>query len=377
MPLKHICVMSEFFPPYVGGGQIHALEIIKNLKGTYRFDIITNALDGLPSSESSEGFIIHRVGVSGKVDSFSRRLKYIRAAKRLALQLHEKDPFDLIHAHVFAGSLAGYYFGKKANLLIINTVHGVYLHDPDTGFLKRILQKYVVKRKYSKTIAVSQITKGQLLELGVDPDSIQVIYNGVDPSLFENQHDHQGDVFTVVYVGRLWRIKGIHLLVEAAASIVKERNDVRFLLVGDGPERQELEAKIVRNNLSNFVTITGFQDYAKIPGILKEADLFVLPSLMEGMPNSILEAMAARVPVVATKVGGVPEIVTHMQNGILIEPNSVEQLANAIITVIDDADLRNRLAEAGHKMINERFKWSDTAAQVSQLYEKVMDSHRS
>jgi glycosyltransferase involved in cell wall biosynthesis len=184
------------------------------------------------------------------------------------------------------------------------------------------------------------------------------------------------DSFIFGTMARFVPVKGLHLIIEAFARLVaqeQESSPYRLVLVGDGPERARLEELAVRLNLSRLLRFTGFRQ--DIPACLHAFDVFVHSSLYEGMGYTIIEAMAAKAPVVATNVGGVKEIVFPDQTGVLIEPNSVTALVQAMEKLAVDADLRSRLAEAALHNVEQTFTISQMAKQTLALYRKLLAMH--
>jgi starch synthase (maltosyl-transferring) len=207
----------------------------------------------------------------------------------------------------------------------------------------------------------------------LDPDRLVVIPNGVDPSLFDQAQPADRaslnvpkGAFLTLYVGRFDPQKGLDVLLEAAARVAVARPDWHLALAGDGPERDRLRhLAAAKPALDGRVHWLGQRD--DVPSLLKAAALLVLPSLWEGMPNVVLEAMAARTAVVATAVEGTEDLVTPGKTGWLVPPGESEPLAEALVAAATNTELRDRFAQAARRRVEAEF----TPERVVQAYERL------
>ena len=195
-------------------------------------------------------------------------------------------------------------------------------------------------------------------------EQYRVIHNGIDTAKFDVARDPVHG--RVVAVGRLARQKRPDLVVLAASRLLQRRNDFEVLLVGEGPERRAVERLVDELGLSANVKLLGNRD--DVPDLLATAETALLASDYEGCPLSVLEAMAAGVPVVATRVGGVPEIVADGETGLLVEPGQPDALAAAIGSVLEDPSLRYSLGREGQRVARERFTRERMSADLAELY---------
>jgi N-acetyl-alpha-D-glucosaminyl L-malate synthase BshA len=267
--------------------------------------------------------------------------------------------FDIIHAHYalpqgFLGLLLKYF--KRRPLII--TVHGSDitllaknpLAGPIIGF---------VLGKADRVVAVSSFLKDEVKELGVPEEKIEVIYGGVAVS--EDMEPFEPAGRAVTFIGSLVPQKGVDVLIEAFKEVKTE--DATLVIVGDGPERKRLEA-MAPDNIQFLGRRKG------IKNVLEKSDLLVLPSKEEGFGLVLLEAMAAGVPVVATNVGGIGEIVEDGQSGILVEKDNPEQLAEAIDRVLQVGELAKTLVENGLEKA-KGFTWKKMGGEIDGLYAKL------
>ncbi len=206
-------------------------------------------------------------------------------------------------------------------------------------------------------------------------DKLHIVHCGVDPAAFEPRV-HAGRGTRLLYVGRLAAVKGLPVLLDAVAGLAKTSQGesslgvnvevargnlapgsagVTLTVVGDGPDRAWLEGRAVELGIADRVEFVGFQSQAQVRGRLAETDVFVMSSFAEGVPVVLMEAMAAGVPPVATRIAGVAELVEHEHSGLLVPPGDVDALSDAMTRLIDDADLRNRFALAGRAKVEAEF----------------------
>lgn len=175
-------------------------------------------------------------------------------------------------------------------------------------------------------------------------------------------------------VARLNRLKGIEYFLQAAAAMGKRSYDARFLIVGDGQHKQELEQLAIQLGLGKRVVFTGFR--LDVPEVLSALTISVLPSLSEGLSNSLLESMAAGVPVVATNVGGNPEAVEDGVTGIIVPPRDAHALARAMALLLENPDLGSEFGEAGRRRVTQRFSLAQMVRETESLYLRLLERKR-
>jgi glycosyltransferase involved in cell wall biosynthesis len=255
----------------------------------------------------------------------------------------------------------------------------------DTGDHLTRLQKAMQKwacRAADHVLVNAQAIRTVLVEQGYDPSRISVIPNGIDLSQFGDRARTKAvreglrlppTAPVVAVFSRLNRLKGIEYFLEAAAVLAKRFEEVRFLIVGDSISqlyRDELEALARSLGLADRVLFTGFR--GDVPALLSEVSVSVLPSLSEGLSNVVLEAMAAGVPVVATSVGGTPEMVEDGVTGLLVPPRDARALAEAIGSLLADPLRGRSIGDAGRRRVAERFSLEATVHATAQLYERLL-----
>jgi len=210
-------------------------------------------------------------------------------------------------------------------------------------------------------------------------DKVAVIYNGIDindlPAV--NKQDklkqlniNPGTDVIIGTVARLHKQKGMEYFIDAAAGVLQKKNNVKFIIVGDGPDRQKLENKVTDSNLQDKVYFTGYRNDSS--ELISVFDIFVLPSLWEGTPNVVLEAMGYGIPVISTDTGGVSEIITDNQNGLLAPPGNSAMLAGKILELLSNPQLLQKLSASGKQAVIDKFSMKKMITQTQLLYNPML-----
>jgi sugar transferase (PEP-CTERM/EpsH1 system associated) len=284
----------------------------------------------------------------------------------------------ILHTWMFHANFVGRIVGRLARVpIVVTSRRNVNIG----GTLREFLNRWTA-RLGDRVIAVCEMARQAEIERArVSPDKVVTIYNGVDTNEFaalaaraavrgRRAFGIPAGAPLVGAVGRLHRQKGFADLITALAQVREHLPAVWLLLVGDGDLRGDLEAHAQALGLSEVVAFAGLR--TDIPEILAGLDLFALPSLWEGLPNVVLEAMAAGLPVAATAVGGTPEVVVDGITGILIPPQDPEVLAQAITRLLRDPGLRYRMGQAGRERVAQRFTVERMVEQTERLYERLL-----
>ena len=305
-----------------------------------------------------------------KLFSFQGFFQLLRLATFL-----RRGSFDVLHAHDLPANLVGVPAGWLAGTPIIISSRR-YLADLDwcSTWKNRIIS--AIYRLSHYVVVNSNVICDLLVRRdGVKKEKIRVLYNAVNAERFANCRHNSREILgaegerskrIAVVANMHCRVKGHACLLAAAEKICREFPEVRFVLIGDGRERPALEEQArVAGLRQNFLFLGARKD---VPELLSCCDMSVLPSESEGMPNSVLEAMAAGLAMVATSVGGVPEIITNEVSGLLVPPNDPQALSAAILRLLRDDELRQRLAAAGQESVIARFGFSRLVEKLENLY---------
>lgn len=287
---------------------------------------------------------------------------------------------DVIHAHGYKANVYGHRVARKKQLPAIATCHNWPGTPWELRFYYHVLDRLAL-RSFDHVVAVSEAVRDSLRLFGMPGRKISVIYNGVDVSQYgqpgiDSASRRQSDgPINIGYVGRLDMQKGLDPLLLAVAPLLRERPELKLTLIGDGPAREQLRALANQLRVEDKVIFAGQRQ--DMPAVYASLDLFVLPSLREGMPMTVLEALAAGRPVIATDVGAIPKVVINGETGLLVKAGDVDGLRNAILKLLSDASLAARLAKNGRAHVT-RFFSADTMAQAYMgVYRQMLANPRS
>ena len=209
----------------------------------------------------------------------------------------------------------------------------------------------------------------------MDPHKVRVVGNGVDEKRFLPKQNAPKARY-ILYTGRLDLRKGLFDLIECGRSICKKYPDVSFFIPGKGNLSYKLQKKVKELGLQERFKFLGFVDREKLIQLYQNASIYVLPSRYEGLPTVLLEAMSCGLPVVATAVGGTPEVISSGKNGILIRPKSPNEIADAISMLLDNEELRRKIGVAARKTIEERYTWDIISDKILKCYESLLETNR-
>jgi len=299
------------------------------------------------------------------------------ATGALAALLTDLRP-DVIHNHMYRAELVGtraaIALGEvgRPRPYIVSTVHSSRIRSEEDRYVLRLLTP-----RMDRLIAVSRSIAEKLRHEGRDTAPISLIHNGVDLSRYDQQepcctlreeYDLPADGPIVGVVARLEPEKGHPTLLEAWPLVVAAVPDATLLVVGEGSRREALEAMALELGVADRVVFTGRRD--DMPAVTAALDVAVLPSYREALGLSVLEAMALSRPVVASNVGGIPEMIDDGRTGLLVPPHDAEALAAAIIRLLRDHPLADTLARAGHDLVHQRFCIELMVRAVEDIYDE-------
>jgi len=347
------------------GGQRQSLFLAKELiKRSYPFRLYVQPGSPLHKKALDAGLPAIALKMRGETDAWAI-LRLAGSMKRFGCRL--------IHCHdahsVAVGSAAASL--ARVPLRVIS-------RNVDFPIKKNFLSQMKYTKNIDVIIAVSQGIKKVLEDGGIDPGLIKVIPDGIDYSPFEEAASSQylrrelnfePDDFLVGIVAHLADHKGHKYLIKATEILKEKAPRIKVIIVGEGPLRMELDKLVKRTHVEEMVFFLGFRE--DIPNILASLDLFVLSSYLEGMGSSILDAMASRLPVVATRTGGIPEVVVNGETGLLVPPMSPAALAKAILRVYENRELGDRLGQKGYEVVHQKFSAEAMATKVISEYERI------
>ncbi|MFP4303501.1 MAG: glycosyltransferase family 4 protein [Rhodosalinus sp.] len=241
------------------------------------------------------------------------------------------------------------------------------LHGPDVFFEAHRwrLDVKIAEARFVACISAFCRSQAMLFSAPEAWPKLHIVHCAVDPDRYAAGGR---DGCSLLFVGRLSAAKGVPVLLDAMAELAVSHPGARLALIGDGPDRAALQAHAVRAGLSDRVTFAGYRDERGVAEALAGADIFVLPSFAEGLPVVLMEALAARCAVVTTRIAGIPELVRDGETGLIVPPGEAGALAGALGRLLDDAPLRQRLAEAGRAAVEAEFNLAHEPAKLACLF---------
>ncbi len=294
---------------------------------------------------------------------------------------------SLIHAHFGPGGILAADLAGSLQVPLIVTFHGFDVTVRDELLRKRSMlgRRYVQQRKglnkkAAHFIAVSEFIRQQALKKGIREDKIAVHYTGIDTDRFNLDRSRERDN-TVLYVGRLVEKKGVQDAVEAMALVQEKRPEAKFVIVGDGPLRESLEAKAAAA-LKNYAFL-GRKTPAEIVTLMQSSKVFLAPSIIakdgdaEGLGMVFLEAQACGLPVVSTLSGGIPEAVSDGRTGYLAHEHDINGLAQAVSALLNDRNGSRGFSEAAREWVLKRFDLKKQTVKLESLYANVIERNES
>ena len=275
---------------------------------------------------------------------------------------------DIVHTHLYSTKYVLLPVVINRVPVRVHTVHSIALKE--LGRLDILVQKIAYRIYKFIPVGISDFVKDSIEKL-YGLKSIPLIYNGINTTTYRvNVKREDDDVIRLINVARFSRVKNHDMLLDAFKIVVDTCQNVKLILVGDGELREEIEKKISFYNLFNKVELMGVRE--DVPDLLAKSDIFVLSSSYEGLPLTVLEAMAAGLPIVSTRVGGVPDIVHNNINGILAEPENPQALAEGIMHLIKNDTLREQMSKKS-RMLVDKYDISNTQRAYEELYLKIYE----
>jgi len=313
------------------------------------------------------------------------RVRYNKFSTGIVIYLYrlmKRKHIHIVRTHRYRSNLYGRFAAFLARVpVIIASVHDNYRTDKRLG--RRIINR-ILSKITDKIVAVSEDIKKDIVKYDkIDPSKILIIPNGIDTERFSLDRNAAGlrkefslkdNDIILGFVGRIVHAKGLEYLIDALSHLGKEFKNMKLLIIGEGYLLDGLHEKSKRENIHDRIIFTGRR--RDIPDILSCFDIFVMPSIAEGLPNALLEAMAMGKPIVATTVGGIPEVIKNGFNGLLVPPGDPVTLAAAIKELLDDRQLAARMGQAARDLVVTRYSIKETAQKWQSLYLSVLKEKR-
>jgi glycosyltransferase involved in cell wall biosynthesis len=390
--MKILVLTWEFPPRIIGGIARHVAELYPELQQLgHEIHLLTVQFgDALPQ-ECVDGIEVHRIAV-GEGQNFLQWIGKMNEALGhyggyLIESQHDNVPFDLVHAHDWLVGDAAIALKNRFQLPLISTIHAT--EQGRNNGLYSDLQRYVNQKEtwliYEswRIIVCTNYMKRELQQAFQAPaDKLDVIFNGIypekkriDPTIDRiafRQRFAEAHEKIVYYVGRITYEKGIRQLIDAAPQVIRElKGDIKFVLIGGGnTETLQQQAKAL--GIFDRCLFTGFMPDNELDQFQTIANCAVFPSLYEPFGIVALESFAAKVPVVVSDTGGMPEVVQHGKTGVITQVNNPDSIAWGILEVLRNPDYSQMLVENAYADLQVRFRWSKLAVQTAEVYARVI-----
>ena len=301
---------------------------------------------------------------------------------RLGRYLRQQAP-DVIHTHKYKDNVLGCSAAVVARIpVVVRTVHGITEPFSGKAYVRMmgydLIDRIFTSFRVNKLIAVSANIESVLCRM-YDSDKVIRILNGINLDKVQSLVPRMvvreslgidGDAYVIGTVGRLTAVKGHETLLQVVSSLKMTMRNFKCLIVGDGPLMQRLIRLLRDLNIEKEVILAGQRH--DVYDLIQCMDLFVLPSLHEGIPMVLLEALALKRPVVASRVGGIPEVVTHGRTGLLVEPGNIAELTSAVTQVVNDKSYGESLGQAGRLRVEEEFSATLMVQRTVSLYSSLV-----
>ncbi len=297
------------------------------------------------------------------------------------IKLFKNNKVDIVHTHGWATLLPGFVSAKLSEVpIVINGEHGILIADKK----RRVIAQKLLFQMVDCNLTVSKDLVSRISRIfNIDKDNFYPIINGVNLLNFQKRSDVirqkiRSEIgvgkngFLVGSVGRIVPVKRYDLLIDAIELLLREGSDVYLTIIGDGPLKTALQNRIAQKELENRVFLLGRKE--NVADFLTAMDIFVLSSDFEGISNTILEAMTSSLPIVATRVGGTPEIVDDNRTGLLCEPNDINSLASSLARLITDNNLREKMGLEARQDVEARFSLNRMVREYEDIYLKLAKS---
>ena len=384
--MAKICLVTHFFPPHIGGIEKVADEQCKRLaKLGYQVSVLTSKTckqnerhaEGIKVFSYSILNIAERVGIPYPFLSFKAYKNFAEVIKKC----------DIVHAHghAYLSSYIACKVAEKYKKPFILTQHNTFIDYQSWLNIVEHVNDWTVGRVVLKcsdrVIVVSRKTMEYVLKLGADMSKTSVMHNGVDTDFFhpmnrEESRDKLGlpkNRTLILTIRRLVYKNGLDTFIESASLLTRDYPDLLFIVIGKGPNRKLIEKRVREFGIGDNIRLAGFVPEKLLPLYYNAADYFVIPSSSgEGLPLVLLEAMACGLPVIATSVGGTPEIIKDMKNGVLVPPRNPKALAETISKFLSNKELGLAIGKEARNTVEDKFTWEENVRRLQNVYDEFL-----
>lgn len=389
-----IGTVIPWFPSHVSGEKLLGIFYYRQAKKLvemgHEIFIITIQRPNMPKFEIMDGISVYRFP-SYTISKIRYEIPHFPKLTQIIKKVCNEHKLDVLEffSQDFLTSIPALYIKKKINIPITVTVNGLpgiswFSGDriiDGVGYVyTNLIGKEIIKAADGVRLLSSSLYD-DLLKFGVDGGRMRAICMGIDTTIFHpyyNGYDvrkelriKEDDVF-VLFVGRLIKMKGTEYLIEAVRDLVPKYGNLKLVMVGDGDAREENErmARSIKGN----VIFTGYR--SDTYRFMCASDIVVLPSMCEGCPNVVLEAMACGTPVIASRVGAVPDVIQNGKTGIIIEWKNIDELKRALTQLVEDPSLTEKMGERARERIEKEFTWDAICKKLEGFYQETIETYK-
>lgn len=382
-----------WFPSHASGEKLLGIFYYRQAKKLvemgHEIFIITIQRPNMPKFEIMDGVSVYRFP-SYTISKIGYEIPHFLKLTQIIKKVYNEHKLDVLEfaTQDFLTSIPALYIKKWINVPIIVTVNGLpgiswfsgnRIVDGVGYVYTNLIGKRIIKAADGVRLLSSSLY-GDLLKFGVDGGKMKTIHRGVDITVFHPYYDEydvrkeleikEDDIF-VLFVGRLIKMKGIEYLIRAIKDLIPLYSNLKLVIVGDGDAQEENER--MASSIKENVMFTGYRNDTY--RFMCAADIAVLPSLCEGCPNIVLEAMACGTPVIASRVGAVQDIIENDETGIIVEPKDVEGLKKTLVRLMEDRELAKKMGERGRERVEKEFTWDAICRELEKFYRKTIEKY--
>ena len=301
--------------------------------------------------------------------------------------LIDREGYQVLDTQNIQSKFWGSIAAQRKNIALVSTINSWYANEHGKVSLKGKIYttlELATNSNLDLYITVSENDRQSLLRSNIPNEKIELIYNAVNTNsqnishnidLLRRQYSIPQNSIICIAVGRLVAIKGFDILIQTAHLLGKQLKNVHFLIVGDGQCKAELADQVNALGVNKSVTFAGYQDHETVLSFVKSSDIFIMPSRYEGTPIALLEAASLGIPVIASNVGGIPELVQDQVHALLIPPDDPQSLAQAVKRIINDKKLAETLSANAVERIKEKFNIDRQLELTWSAYQKALSFH--
>lgn len=358
-----IAIIINLFPPkWLAGTEIATYHLAEHLaKRGHEIHVITSHDEGLPNFDKENGFYVHRLAWP-KIQIIGGILFWLK----IFLKIRTIKP-EIVQVQAISIGLPAFLAKKILKIPFIIWGRGSDVYLP--GRFTRIISKPILHN----ADAVLALTEDMRQKMkGIANREIFVVPNGINLEQFTGGSSpiaKENGVQNILFVGRLHPVKGVQYLIRAMENVLEEIPDAKLILVGNGEERGNLEALSIQLGVQKSVQFVGVVPHEKVHSYMQQADIFVLPSLSEGFPGVILEAMACGLPVIATRVGGIMDIIVEGVNGYLIDEMRPDAISEKLLFLSRNKQIKRKISQ-NNKQIVKKYNWDYVVSNLEKVYRK-------